>query len=775
MRIAVTLSNIRSVEYLLAVKYRSLKSFIALIDAVCIVASLNAQPHFTPLSSISGAAAYAIAYHDGYLYSGEGNTLSIYDAGPGTAPPYARLYRRRFLSFIDDILIDKNLLYLCANTDGLYVFDIADPAQPQLTASWKPASWNAAVYDVALSGDTVFVANKTRITVLRRNGQSFDRITDISVLTNPNSRVRGCSVKDTLLAFTVATLSLFPSALDGVYLYDARTLQKLSFHGETFGDAEDVVFGQKTPLLHVLGGGQFTSSLPFPLGDPRGHYYVLDISDPAAPVDVFHDTIPGISGLGDSEVLDAAMRNDTMYLATRTGDDQVFPLDGNVFVYDATDPDSIAFLTDISVGLLHFDVTLQGPLMHVSSEWYGIRTIDLHNLFAPVDLGDTRTGGWCAGTDIYGHWMVQANEGYGTQLFDISDKHHPQLIGYHDNVDAGFNYNARFSADGKYIYCCYTEGLTLDEFRVLETATMEQIGTLNFFTGYEDCYVYGNRFVSYTGRVVGQNYITMVDVSQPTSPQLLDTKSMQIGDMRPDHNGRLWVCRTDSLLVYEIADAFVLTDAISADGDPFRCVAIDGDTVSIYRDSGLWFYTYDNGIRAMNSVGTFPHGAPEHLAMDSKVVYAGYTSYGLSAFDRNTGIQLDTFRTGLDFIFPEYWPLENLQVIDSLIVLTEYFGQTTLLTFGDTTTGVFDLPATHSGNILITPNPATDLIHIMNPDHEPFDLQVYDLSGHQIDQKQCLQEATVLSVNWPAGVYLLALSRNGTLFQSEKFIVLSHQ
>ncbi|MDX1406752.1 MAG: hypothetical protein R3330_01430, partial [Saprospiraceae bacterium] len=63
------------------------------------------------LASLEGAAAYCITFHNEYLYSGEGNTLSVYDVRDGAGPPYERLYRMRFPSFIDDLILHEGQLW----------------------------------------------------------------------------------------------------------------------------------------------------------------------------------------------------------------------------------------------------------------------------------------------------------------------------------------------------------------------------------------------------------------------------------------------------------------------------------------------------------------------------------------------------------------------------------------------------------------------------------------------------------------------------------------
>ena len=676
------------------------------------VVSISAQS-YQALSSVEGAASYTLAYAEDLLYSGEGNTLSIYDIGPGTAPPYERIFRTRFLSFIDDLLIQDGALWVSANTAGLFKFDLSDAHAPELVASWKPPVLSEAVYDIAVIGDTVFVANKTRLTVLVQNGNTFDRIVDLLEVPENVSRIRGCDVGQGMLAFTVATMSIVPGPNDGVHLYDAKTLTPVAYHRETYGDHEDVIFAPSNGLLHVMGGGQWTSSLPFPFSDPRGHYYILDISVPTQPVDVYHDTIAGISIIGDSQVIDAELINDTIWLATRTGDDQIFPLDGNVFVYDTRHRDSIALLADIGVGLLHFDLALQGSILHVASEWFGIRSIDISDVYQPVDLGDTRTGGWTETTDIHDNLMVQANEGFATQLFDISDPNAPELVGKHINIEDGFNFGAQFSEDGQYIFATYLEAGNSSEFRVLDVETMEVVGDLDFLTGFEDAFVFDTTFVAFAQPILGASYLSFVSVSNPLQPFLLGTLPMSVNDMK-SLSGYAAICRDDALVIIRLQDQ-ELVESIPAMGEAFFRVAVQGEEVYAVREDGVvekyhWDPTSET-LDFIDSPGMLELGVPTHIAVDDQVLHVGYTEFGLFAMDKTSLEARDAYRTGLDLIFPFWWELENVQVFDDLIAVTEYFGQTTLLSFSDTTTTVSD-PRLVIEALDVYPNPARGTLTI---------------------------------------------------------------
>ena len=755
-----------------------LRSTLILAILFFLFKNAYSQSELQYLSSTTGAASYTVEYLDGYLLSGEGNTFSIYDVSEGASPPFEKLFEHRFLSFVDDFTISGNRLYLAVNTAGIFKYDLSTLPQPQLITFLQPESLSGAAYDIAVKGDTLFVAYKTSLTLFKDSGNEIVLISELFAVNNPNlSRIRGCAVKGSLLAFTVGTNFIFPSNQDGIYLYDANSLEMLSFHPEQFCDPEDVLFGKNTDFLHVLGGGQFTSSIA-PLTNPRGHYYVLDISDPEFPTLVFSDTIPGVSVIGDSQVIAGENQNDTIYLATRTGSDLVSPLHGNVFVYKAID-ENIQLLDSINVGLLHFDATVQNKTIHVASEWFGIRSINVNDLHNPVDLGDTPTGGWAKSADIFGNRMVLANEGYGIKLFDISNPEAPALINTRINIENGFNFNVNFSADGQYIFGAYIEGF--DEFRVFDTNTLEEVASLEFFTGFDHTSVFENSYIAYATPIFGANYLSVTDVSDPLNPSIHMTRQMTINDQFIDDDRKLFICRNDSLMVLDATDGFTEVFGLKNDSNNgFETIAKYKDSVFVYRNNlGLLRYLWDNDLNIMTEDMTvsLPSGNPTQLAADSFGLYIGYTEFGLFAYDKASMTELDYYRTGLDFIFPEYWRLEELKTKNGLIAVVEYFGQITLLTMNDDYVSGVDFPK----NQIYTkafPNPTTAKgnMTIEFPEHlknEKLYLKIYSSDGKQIDfkHKKAGNHFHIDCSNFKHGLYFYSITNMSDLIAQGKFVI----
>ncbi len=736
------------------------------------------QSELQYLSSTTGAASYTLDYHDGFLLSGEGNTFSIYDVSNNTTPPFEKTFEHRFLSFIDDFTISGDNLYVAANTAGIFKYDLNTLPQPHLVTSFQPEDLSEAAYDIPVKGDTLFVAYKTKLAVFRDSGNEIVHLTDLFSVNNAAlSRIRGCDVKGDLLAFTVGTNFIFPSQQDGIYIYDANTFDLLAFHAEQFCDPEDVIFGKSTDFLHVLGGGQFTSSIA-PLTNPRGHYYVLNIADPEQPNLIFSDTIPGVSVLGDSQVIDGDNQNDTIYLATRTGSDFVNPLHGNVFVYKAID-ENIQLLDSVNAGLLHFDVKMQNKTMHIASEWFGIRSVDVSDLHNSVNLGDTPTGGWAKSADIFGNRMVLANEGYGIKLFDISNPEAPVLIKTHLNIDNGFNFNVNFSADGQYIFGAYIEGF--DEFRVFDANTLEEVASLEFFTGFEHTFVFENSYIAYATPIFGAKYLSVTDVSDPLNPVVQMTRPMTINDQLIDDDGKLFICQNDSLLVLDATNGF--TDAFGLKNDSnnaFETIAKYKDTVFVYRNNlGLVRYQWDNDLNILTEDMTIslPNGNPNQLSADSFGLYIGYTEFGLHAYDKASLTELDYYRTGLDFIFPEYWRLEEMKTKNGLIALVEYFGQITLLTMNDDYVSGVDFPKNQIYTMAF-PNPTTakGSMTIEFPEHlknEKLFLKIYNSDGKQIDfkHKKVVNRFHIDCSNFKHGLYFYSITKNSDLIAQGKFII----
>jgi hypothetical protein len=660
------------------------KSIFLLLLLIGLEAS--AQDSLKFISATTGAACYQVEYHNNHLFAGTGTTLRVYDAS--ASPPYPLLFEYRFRSIVLDLKVRGHFLYVAANHDGISKWDVSIPSNPVKLYEYVPDSLDEAAHDLAFFGDTLFVAYYKKVGVFYDNGASFRKLATFGHLTG-NGYIAGGEVKDGIYAYTVARNTRAGPSPDGVYFRNARTFSFISRYLQTFAAPEDVVFGKNTPLLHVLGGTQSTYN---PL-DPRGLFYSLDVSNLNAPRLAFVDTLTdAVAGLAIAAPLNAVNVNDTIYVATNAAleIDWKFPnpANGHVYVYDATNPSAISFLTDIYAGLWHFDVDVNENLLYVASEWYGIKTLDLTDVFNEVDLGNTLTGGWAMKGDKYGNTLILANEGYGFKKFDISNIGRPVLAGaatYTANAP-GFCQEVKFSADGNHIYGLFQ---TYEQFRIYDANTLALSGFIRNIGGVSygntDMLIWGNKVFVDAG-TGGNESLLVIDVSNPAAPFIATTMQMNVNDMKMDGSGKLFSCNNDGIYVYDVttgAPDLLASHVFSAGIQNGEQIAVSNDTIFAYVTwKGLVRYIYNRTSNIISEDVAVPltYGEPRAMAVDSFGLYLAWTEFGLYAFDKRTLAQSSWYRTGLDLKgYSDNWPVTDLFCKDNLIFLVEYFGQATIL------------------------------------------------------------------------------------------------
>jgi len=761
--------------------------FYARIQLLCTLISFSgmsatAQSNLYHLSATTGAACQQLEFYESsgsqYLFAGTGTTFRVYSLADPT-PPYPVLFEYRFRSFITDIQLDRGFLFVASNHDGVSKWDISDPTHPQVIWQYFPETLDEASHDLSFLGDSIIVASNKKVVMLNDLGSGYERITEWGSAPGLGF-ISGGAVKDWLYAYTVGrTVSS-----DGVYLFDLKTMQQVSYYKQNFSDPENVVFGINTPYLHVMGGTQNYSN---PL-DSRGLFYTLDLSDPAEPELVFSDTITGFIGLAIANVRSGANLNDTIYVVTTAGlgPDWIFPqpASGQIYVYDATGQE-IKYLTELYAGLWYFDIAIKKPNIYIASEWYGIETIDISNLYDEQELGKTLTGGWAMKSDVHGNLLAIANEGYGFKLYDISDPLMPVLTGV--NNDPGFCSNVKFSANGDQIFAQYQ---TYTPFRVFEVNSFAQVGELEI-PGYVASYsfsrmeVYGDRVFLDSQDGTGQK-LRVIDVSDPSNPQLLSNLATDARDLEIDEMGRMFVCNDDSLLVYDLSgSAMELQAGLSFPGIQNGLeLAVYKDTIFVFVSSrGLsrYFLTEEQGTWTLEEdVFIFLNqGVPQEMAADSLGLYLGYTQFGVIARSKKTLAELATYRTGLDFKgFSNVWPLTDLYCKNGYVFVTEYFGQTTILTMDPEMNDLPQVPNSDVQDLLVYPNPNCGYFRLDLSRHhfQPgyWELGIYDMQGrivHQEEIKIC-PGTTMISVDHslPGGVYVYKINA-GKEAMTGKFVV----
>lgn len=734
--------------------YRQTRHIVLWFFLFFCVTGARSQTGLTYLSSTTGAACQAIKYYNDYVFTGTGSTLRAYYVGPGHTTPYSQVFEYRYVSQIIRMYINGSSLYVVANYDGVSKWDISNPALPVKKFDILPDTTEVSSQAVALKGDTIYVTQFTKVCAYKDFGNTFIKIG--VVCTAPLfGYITGIDIRDSLCAYTVIQLG----GQNGVYIRNLNTNTQLSFYQVGGFLTENVIWGTNNSLLHVMAG---TNTV-------EGYFFTLDASVPSAPVKVFEDTVEGAPyGLAMALPYNAENHNDTIYVANWGG---LKPNDLTacyIRAYDATDTGDVHLLNYLPAGLWHFDMTIHYPKMYVASEWYGIKTVDISDIINPVDEGNTLTGGWNISSDAWGPYLAVANEGYGFKLYDISTPENPVLIKVKN--DPGFCFNAVFSPDGNYIY---TTNITYQGMRVYRRDSLIQ-------TGFIQQAVCNGRFLVHGSKIYSKldNTLKIIDVSNPYAPVVAATTGMSINDMAIAGN-RLYISNNDSIIAYDIAGGgfTALNPLVLPAGQDGCMMAAFNDELYVYvRNKGLVRYNTSSNVITEVYYTTLPLGEPAFIAADSFGVYVSYRKNGLFALDKTSFSQTGYYRTGLDYRkYTDMYGVQNLICKNNLVLLVEYFSQTSILT-GNPNYTIAGKITQNEENMLLFPNPASDCVYIHMGSSNHFSqvyLSVYAVNGSLV-MNIPLQNASVNTVNikpLTKGIYFFIVKERSRIVTIEKVVV----
>ncbi|MFN8397206.1 MAG: hypothetical protein U0176_21465 [Bacteroidia bacterium] len=717
------------------------------------------------LTSTMGGSSYEVCLQGNHLYVGAANTLVTFPIIGPNHTPGAPTDSIRLRSNIDQIIEHNGFLYVCANHDGLYKFDLTNPAKPIAVAHFIPNSRNESIYDIAFRGDSLIVAAKHKLQYLRDSGSSITFIADIFSTTG-DERIHGVDLRGNLIAFTVG-FSKTPAPDEGVYLFDANTFLQVGFYNESEGDAWDVYFGQSTPLLHVMGGND--------VGTFNGLYYVLDYTNPASLQLALKDTLLGFIP-SMAMPMSAKLIHDTIYIATQGAVKNVpFPpnLDGYVFVYDATSPSNVHYIEDINAGLYHFDIDIDPStsVMYVASEWYGVLAVDIYDIHNEVRLDQKLTGGWCHGSAFAKDRLAQASEGFGMQLYDMSVRQNPILIA--EDTAIGFCRAISMDDSARYVFGWY---LTNEKLRVFDARNGTLLGSISGppFEAIEDDWQKarqkGNRIAVIQDPTLPDLNITkriyLADISNPTQPSILKIKTKSyLRDLLFLPSGELVALAHDSIIVlnpndlttiHSVAPQFILLQR-------FKAMALSGDTLSVFMEGyneGILKYYVNPSTHHLTFVNasSFPLNVTiderVFMATDDTVLYISSSLDSLKAVDLHAPhAQLAVYDHSADFVWDHLWGVHDLYYSQGLLVLNEYMGQTSI--FGAPTMVAIpeEMPQLQ---VRCHPNPTSGSFVVDWDGGFPMHVRAYDLGGRLRGEWPVMRPHAVLDASgWPDGLYVL--------------------
>ena len=265
-------------------------AFVGLSDRGCALVDIR-DPSAPDLIGLYDPQGWVSGIHiaDGLAYFATGVGLEIFDIS--SPPPPALLVERTVPTDGRDIAIHEGHAFVASYFDGLTIFDIANPLDPQQVGSYRSDNIGARARGIQCRGDRAYVAA----------GTEGMEILDISTPTAP------------------VLISAFGSYTNGLHVEgNLAYLANFGVRLQIYDISDETA---PVRLSQTPGGGMCV--------DVHGDYaysgwdgiYIHDVSDPTNPIEVARDTT-------GYEVADVLYRDGYLYAAYFNG----------ALIYDVADP-----------------------------------------------------------------------------------------------------------------------------------------------------------------------------------------------------------------------------------------------------------------------------------------------------------------------------------------------------------------------------------------------------------------------------------------------------
>lgn len=592
-----------------------------------------------------------------------------------------------------------NYLYIITVADGMLVYDISDPASPAYitTAPVSGYAWNFFAKD-----NLIYVQTNNAI-----------RLYDI---TNPVSPVLKDSYNGTPRAVFAEGNYAYIADASGLVILDASDPENLTLAGSLAigGSANDVtVIGPYAYLANNWYGGT------------EGGLYTIDVSNPAAPVelDFYQDYYAAIAGVNNSVI---TVNNAGFTLFSLIDPAQPVP------VYEEETP---GFMTDIGVAGNYaftgsnafrvFDLTTKNPPVQVAS-------VDIH-----ADL-----------VDISGNLAAfipeSMSDGNRLSIMDISDPLNPFETGHYSNLLLTQQAIIR----DNYVYIAgWWNGFTVLDISDPSNpvfVTREFNWTQGGIGGVEWCYV--------SDLDVQGNYLYLVDY-KPFPDE--DTKGLYIFDIS-DPDNPLFVSR------------YLQQSELS------RKLKVDGSQV---------FLADANG--GLEIIDVSDPSAPFTLSYLSlpDVAYNLHVANGYvyAACYINGGVQVINISNPAAPYICGYYYRSGLFALNVTVDGSDVFisdGMAGMQIYKHLNiTSIADVPASSSMRMILSPNPATDHLCISldgMKGREDMNLEFFTMDGREVCSyrvKGLTKEIKIDTSPLKPGIYLAVLYENGKMVCEEKVMI----
>lgn len=380
---------------------------------------------------VKGDYAYVIDQIAGFI------TLDVSNpAAPGVRDTFKAFSASNYNGY--DITIADQRLFLACEFDGLYIFDLSNPAQPDLVSHY-PEDPNDTTqpknfYKTILSGSTLYVAGggggfvildvtnleqPTLTSILNRADGGYGGVISITAI---GSAVYLCTEFRDLYKIDVSD----PAAPTEVAEFDVQPYHSLDIdsNGSTivlanrdFGlrilDASSATINQIGTVESIgqIQDCQGSGDYAYVAGYHQG-LQILNVADPQNPIRI---ATVGLEG----NVNGVYVRGNLVYTAEV---DRVADTGGYLEIIDVSSAAEPAVMGTLELPGRPFDVVVDGTTAYVAVQTEGIAVVDVSQPATPVLISLLDTPGTCYGLELRGSLIAAADGTRGPLLVDARDR-----------------------------------------------------------------------------------------------------------------------------------------------------------------------------------------------------------------------------------------------------------------------------------------------------------------------------------------------------------------
>ncbi len=453
-----------------------------------------------------GGAPEAVDAQGSYVYYGEGPRLTIFDVSDKSNPLLVG-QTAPLAGSILDITVSGSFAYVAAHYQGLHIFNIADPTNPQEIGAFKTPGY---ANSVAVAAGLAYIAD----------GGYGLRVIDIS---NPAAPFE--------VGFNNPGLWLSDVAVTGNTVYTTSDYGLIIF--DVSSPSSPVMVGYYLTGLEAGSVAAYGDYALFVVGDS---VIIVDASNPTAPVKKAAFKLPDYGGSGDLVVAGthafviSASRLIIIDLANPAAPTEKGSLNTPDLLSALAVDGSHAYMTGLTGGLYVInvanisspaqssffdllgyaeDIALKDGYAYIASGWDGLDVVDISTPAAPVLAGHENTPVFARSVAVMDSRAYIADSWGGLRIFDISSPAAPHEVGFFETPGGSYH---DVALSGSFAYIADNSGLYIID--VSDPSAPSQTGFVPTPDGANGVTLAGN----YAYVAAGTSGLRIIDISNPSAP-----------------------------------------------------------------------------------------------------------------------------------------------------------------------------------------------------------------------------------------------------------------